>query len=157
MGKKTYVIYKLFCNDPCVKECYIGSTKHIWKRLQCHKQSCVSENREKSMQPIHVFINNHGGWHNWNMEILEILPHTWTTDEVRIREQAFIDNESVSLNVVAASKYYMNNTYNIDVIKSNKYIPCVFATMNTGDRWIYLREMHNERMNKTKKDNILYL
>jgi hypothetical protein len=157
MGKKTYVIYKLFCNDPRVTECYIGSTTHIWKRLQCHKHSCESENRNKVIQPIHGFINSHGGWHNWNIEILEILPHKWTTDEVRVREQSFIDKESISLNVVAASKYYMNNTYSNDVIKSKSYLPCVLATMNTGDRWVYLRNMHKERTNNTKKDNIIYM
>lgn len=160
MTHQKQVIYKLFCRDPSVRECYVGSTKHIWKRMQSHKHSC--KNQSRSIQHVHTFINEHGGWSNWNMEILEILPFGWLEDEVRIREQAFILQEHATLNIAPATICTMKSsasskTSSLYVNESKTFIPCVLATMNTGDRWIYLSNMQNCRMNTSQKDNVLYI
>lgn len=62
---KTF-IYRIFCKDDNIKDCYIGQTKDIQSRIRQHKCKC-----KKSNIKIYEFIRTNGNWDNWTYEILE--------------------------------------------------------------------------------------
>jgi hypothetical protein len=67
---------------------YIGSTNDFNKRRNNHK--CKSRLIRNSAvyypQPIHRFIIENGGFNNFKMEIIEILPETTNKDNRRLKE-----------------------------------------------------------------------
>jgi hypothetical protein len=132
------VIYRLFCMNPNVKDCYVGSTSQIWVRIQHHKKCCEGTCKK---QKVHHFINDNGGWENWYMEILEVVPKVWARSQVLAREAYFIERENATLNV-----YRPNITSIINVSENERAvtgIPCVLATTKslTGEREQYLLQM----------------
>jgi hypothetical protein len=132
------VIYRLFCMDPKVKDCYVGSTSRIWRRLGQHKSSCEGK---LSKQKVHHFINDNGGWYNWYVEILEVVPKVWTRSQVLAREEHFIEIETATLNVSRSSV-----TSAINISENERAvtgIPCALATTCSlsGERENYLRQM----------------
>ena len=64
------IIYKIYCKNNEIKDCYIGSTGNIKTRIQVHKYSCNNENSEKYNQYKYVYIRENGGFDNWNYDIL---------------------------------------------------------------------------------------
>jgi len=65
------VIYKLFCKDYNITDCYIGSTTDFRHRSIKHKSDCNNTNSKSYNQYIYQFIREHKGWSNWKMTILE--------------------------------------------------------------------------------------
>jgi len=64
------IIYKIFCKNEEIKECYVGSTSNLKKRIQQHKTSCNNENDTNYNNYKYIFIREHGGWDNWDFKIL---------------------------------------------------------------------------------------
>ena len=64
------IIYKIYCKNNEIKDCYIGSTGNIKTRIQVHKYSCNNENSEKYNQYKYVYIRENGGFNNWDFKIL---------------------------------------------------------------------------------------
>ena len=64
------IIYKLYCKNNEIKDCYIGSTRNIKKRIKEHKSCCNNENSEKYNQYKYVYIRENGGFNNWDFKIL---------------------------------------------------------------------------------------
>jgi hypothetical protein len=50
------LIYKLCCNDPTVKDVYVGSTTNFSRRKAQHKFSCINENKKGYNFPVYKFI-----------------------------------------------------------------------------------------------------
>jgi len=63
-------IYKIYCKDENIKDCYIGSTNDIKIRIKNHEYSCYNENDEKYNQYKYIFIRENGGWCNWSYSII---------------------------------------------------------------------------------------
>jgi predicted GIY-YIG superfamily endonuclease len=63
-------IYKLYCKDDNVKDCYIGSTSNIKRRISEHKRSCNNENSESYNQYKYTFIRENSGFKNWTYDII---------------------------------------------------------------------------------------
>tara|TARA_R110000764_G_scaffold1879_6_gene8201 strand:+ start:1040 stop:1552 length:513 start_codon:yes stop_codon:yes gene_type:complete len=91
------IIYKICCNDPTVKDEYIGSTTNFRNRKWQHKYSCNKLNNEKYNRRLYVFIRETGGWLNWSM--IEIEKYDATDKRhLETRERYWIEELKSSLN-----------------------------------------------------------
>ena len=61
------VIYKIQCKDASVKFVYIGSSTDVTKQKYYHKRN----SKQNKQDNLSIIINNHGGWDNWELKILE--------------------------------------------------------------------------------------
>jgi len=61
--------YIIRCKDINIIDCYIGMTTNFKNRKHIHKHDCndVKKNHIK----LYTFINNNGGWDNWEMEVID--------------------------------------------------------------------------------------
>ena len=64
-------IYRLYCIDESIQECYIGSTNNIKHRLIAHKTNCNNIKSKKYNYKLYTFIRAHGGFDNWLCEIID--------------------------------------------------------------------------------------
>jgi hypothetical protein len=96
-------VYRLFCKEPEVLDCYIGSTiRDIKDRMFEHKYSVNCVTHEKYNLKKYRFIRSHGGWENWDHDVLESLD-VESTEELRMREQNWIvQTPTATLNGVPA-------------------------------------------------------
>ena len=60
-------IYVLKCSNESILDSYIGSTKDLETRNKQHFYSCKHHSNRK----LYNFINNNGGFNNWNIEIIK--------------------------------------------------------------------------------------
>ena len=67
------VIYKITCNDDSIKEIYVGHTTNFVQRKHTHKQSCIDSKSGNYNLKLYKTIREHGGWENWNMEVVVYL------------------------------------------------------------------------------------
>ena len=65
------IIYKLVCNDVNIKDCYVGHTTDYACRKQMHKSDCNNENGKSYNFNVYRFIQDTGGWNNWDMIVKE--------------------------------------------------------------------------------------
>ena len=94
---KNSVIYRIYCKNPDIKDCYIGSSKCIYFRINCHKSVCYNKTIREYNLKIYEFIRNNGGWDNFDYEILEYYPCN-NFEELRQKEQEYIEKLNPSLN-----------------------------------------------------------
>ena len=66
-------IYKIYCKDSNIKDFYIGKATDIKTRIAHHKHLC---NYNKSESYVYKFINENGGWINWDYEIIQEITNT---------------------------------------------------------------------------------
>ena len=116
------VIYKIYCKDSNITDCYIGSTKNLNNRKSQHKCYCNNKNQRKYNYNIYNFIRNNGGYNNFDYEILEeiyngdlkqyereyieklkptlnkLLPNRTGKEAVKFRNKNFRDNNKDRLN-----------------------------------------------------------
>jgi len=85
-------IYKIICKDVNVTDCYVGHTTNYSSRIRHHEKNCI-----KLKTKLYDFINNNGGWNNWNMDIVEHFPCKSLKD-AREREQYWIIQLNATLN-----------------------------------------------------------
>jgi len=96
-------IYYISCKDINIKDNYIGKTINFENRKYAHETS--SKNSELK---IYKKIRDHGGWENWNMEILNTF-YCKNEYDARQIEQKYIDYFKTTLNSVKAySKTFIN-------------------------------------------------
>jgi hypothetical protein len=62
------IFYTICCNDPTVKELYIGHTTNFVQRQTAHKQNCA--NAKIGICKLYKVIRDNGGWNNWKMQII---------------------------------------------------------------------------------------
>jgi len=65
------IIYKIVCDDPNVKDCYVGHTTDMTKRKWAHKSVCNNEKNKGHNLKIYKIIRENGGWDNWTMLLVE--------------------------------------------------------------------------------------
>ncbi len=64
------IFYKIMCNNPEVKDVYIGHTTNFVQRKHAHKRSCTYEKSTNYNCKVYNVIRQYGGWDNWKMEII---------------------------------------------------------------------------------------
>jgi group I intron endonuclease len=103
-----YTIYKIYCKDENIKDCYIGSTKNLSKRIIQHKINCNNSNLVyKYNLKIYTFIRNNGGFDNFDFEIVEVLMCK-DKNEALNRERYWIETLKASLNTIKPTFDYEN-------------------------------------------------
>jgi hypothetical protein len=90
------LFYKIFCKDVSITDLYVGHTTNFVQRKSAHKQSCKNL---KSQLKLYNFIREHGGWTNWQMDI---IAHHHCKDhyEARTKEQEYFISYNATLNSV---------------------------------------------------------
>jgi hypothetical protein len=61
--------YIIKCKDKNITDSYIGMTTNFNNRKHIHKYDCNND-KTKHLK-LYSFINNNGGWDNWDMEIID--------------------------------------------------------------------------------------
>ena len=64
------IIYKISCNDPLIKDVYVGITTNFIQRKYAHKLACNNINSSCYNFKLYKTIRAHGNWSNWNMSII---------------------------------------------------------------------------------------
>ena len=94
-------IYKLYCLNDNIKECYIGSCWDIKKRMKKHKFNCNNINSPLYNVKVYTFIRANDGWGNFDYEyyMVDAIDKT----DLRMKEQDRMDIEvNILLNEVRA-------------------------------------------------------
>lgn len=134
---KTF-IYKIICKNKNIKDLYIGHTTNFNNRKHVHK--CDSENETKNQKKLYQFINDNGGWVNWDMSIIEEI-NCNNNDEARAREKYWVNKLKATLN----SKEPMFLSFD-----NEDFIP------TTEDKTILNKEKTNFRQRK-EREELIYL
>jgi hypothetical protein len=99
MGRKTdysqSTYYCIKCKNPEIKDIYVGLTTNFRDRKSVHKHDC--NNPEKNHIKLYTFINNNGGWDNWETQLLETYSCA-NLAEARLREQHWLNELKPTLN-----------------------------------------------------------
>ena len=83
------VIYKIYCKDTDISDCYIGSTKNLYNRKRTHKYKSKIDNFK-----LYKFIRENGGYNNFDYQILEEI----YIGDLKQYERKYIENLKPSLN-----------------------------------------------------------
>ena len=110
-------IYRIYCLDADVKECYIGSCWEIKKRMRVHKCNCTNKNSPKYNFKVYTFIRENGGWQNFDYEyfMVNVIDKT----HLQMKEQKRMD---IEINpILNSQRAYTNNLqYNKEYRINNK-------------------------------------
>ena len=82
--ERLYYFYKLVCNDPNVKDFYVGSTANWNDRKSKHKSDCNDKKAKDYNSIKYRTIRANGGWFNWSM--IEIERGIYIRREAESRE-----------------------------------------------------------------------
>ncbi len=66
--------YKIVSNDLTIKDCYVGHTTNYIDRKARHKIHCNNSIHKHHYCKLYVFIRDNGGWDNFNMVLIEVVP-----------------------------------------------------------------------------------
>ena len=94
------IIYKIYSNVNNVNKIYVGSTTNFRNRKHKHKCLSLNNNNKDTYEynyEIYQYINNNGGWGNFNIDILERYRCT-NKQELHAREAYYINKLKPSLN-----------------------------------------------------------
>ena len=95
------IIYKLCCLDPTITDIYIGSTTSKYRRKNQHKSSC--NNKSYNRTYLYQFINQHGGWLNWDFVEIEQY-NAKDKSDLHKRERHWIETLKSTLNKIIPEK-----------------------------------------------------
>ena len=97
------VIYKIYCKDAAITECYVGSTCNFMSRKSKHKYSCNNKNTKDYTYPVYNFIRENGGWENF--EMVELIKYPCNTKrELEIKETEYLELHGGTLNKCIPSR-----------------------------------------------------
>lgn len=93
------IIYKIYCNNPEIKDLYVGHTTNFVQRKHNHKQSCTNSKSPCYNLKLYQVIRSNGGWDNWKMEIVNFFKCT-NGYEARVKEQEYFTLLCATLNSI---------------------------------------------------------
>jgi len=142
--KKISTVYKIFCKDSNILDCYIGSTTDYKKRCNGHKSSCNNPTNKRHYYKVYQFIRNNGGWDNFDTEILISAEIKDKKQLLQLERQAvnlFKPSLNVQIPLRTRAEYYIahsdkikntQNQYRIDNIdKFLKVHSCICGSTYT--------------------------
>jgi hypothetical protein len=116
------IIYRIYCKDINIKECYIGSSGNYEKRLKSHLQRLLNENDKEYNKKIYKFIRDNGGFEKFDFEILETIT-SCNKELLHKKENEFMEKYEYNLNEINAPTY-----------KSKKEYDKIYNSKNTLER-----------------------
>ena len=143
-------IYKIYCLDDAIKECYIGSCWYIKNRMSCHKYNCSTINRAEYNYKLYTFIRDNGGWCNWDYEyyMVNVIDKT----DLQMQEQERIDIEVNPIlngrraytNKLDYNKQYLKQ-YRIDNRENTKKFNCKKNNCPCGGKYTTINKAKHFR------------
>ena len=104
------VIYKIHCKDETVTDIYVGHTTNLAIRTNLHRSH--SKLQSKSHLRVYKCINEHGGFDNWTVTVVEKYPCE-TSKEANAREAYWQKELKGGLNMRIPNRdtktYYKDN------------------------------------------------
>ena len=97
-------VYKIYCIDPNIKECYVGSTCNFRTRKTCHKTRCNNEKYKCYNSKVYKFIRENGGFENWDVIVLKKYPDCKDERELNKYEREWFEKLKVTLNKQVPSR-----------------------------------------------------
>lgn len=97
------VFYKIYCKDIDFHDVYIGHTTNFVQRKHTHKRACNKSTDQSHHLKVYKIIREHGGWDNWNMEMIGFRNCKDHSEACTI-EQEYFDSYKASLNSILAKK-----------------------------------------------------
>ena len=142
-------IYKISCKDTNIKEVYIGGTTNFKARQYRHKANC---NTLSCTFKVYQFINQHGGWDNWEMSEIETVKIKNRT-QLNMIERLYMNNYTNVLNMNAPMRTKEESRqYHIDY--GRKYRENFPELANESRRMSYAK--HRDEIQKRKRENRVY-
>lgn len=93
------IIYKIYCKDDTVTDIYVGHTTNFVQRKSAHKQGCTNVKHSNYSCKLYNTIREHGGWSNWNMDIIAFY-NCNDQSEARQKEQEHFVSLNATLNSI---------------------------------------------------------
>tara|TARA_B000000565_G_C23660433_1_gene330205 strand:+ start:278 stop:790 length:513 start_codon:yes stop_codon:yes gene_type:complete len=131
---KNSVIYRIYCKNQDITDCYIGSTKCFEDRFNFHKNSTYNKNLHFYKYKVYQFIRDNGGWDNFNKEILEYYSCN-NKVELKLKEQEYISNYKPTLNT--------HNAYATEEIKKQQRFNS-YTKFNKSEYGLEYRERYRK-------------
>ena len=107
------VIYKIYCKNENIKDCYVGSTNDLIRRKWTHKCKCNNINSDRYNIKLYTFIRANGGFENFDFIILEQFNTIIDKQDLFKIEGQYIKNNNSTLNCRLAGRtvkeYYQDN------------------------------------------------
>jgi hypothetical protein len=157
------IIYKIVCNDPAIKEVYVGHTTNFVQRKHAHKQTCNNIKSPCYNLKLYKTIRANGNWSNWEMTIINFY-NCKDQFEARQKEQEHFVILKATLNSVEPLPKKVqqeNKSMSLPIIvteKSNNCISCVscnYTTLSKKDFNKHLSTGKHQKKDKSTSDNIL--
>ena len=98
------VIYKIYCKDENIKDCYIGSTNNLNIRKTNHKTVSNNPNSDRYNLKLYTFIRANGGWENFDFIILEQFETIIKKNDLLKIEGQYIKNNNTTLNCIITGR-----------------------------------------------------
>lgn len=111
-------IYKIFCKNENIKECYIGSTVNFTLRKRSHIDRCKRNDDREFNKKIYSFIRQNGNFENFDFEILEIIDFNERI-ELNKKEHEWIIKTENNLNQIKPSMFKSKKEYDKEYNKHN--------------------------------------
>ena len=142
MDYSNTIIYKLCCNEPNIKDIYVGHTTNFAQRKNRHKTCCCNENDKNYNRYVYQFIRDHGGWYNWSMIQIENVDCT-TKREAEALEHKWMEDLGATLNT--------NKPYAMCKEEPKLYKQCWYE-----EKKDYILQKAKEHYEEHKEEKIAY-
>ena len=145
--------YKLCCKDPAITDIYIGHTIDFITRKINHKYHCCNEKAKDYNTSKYQFLRDHGGWDNWDMELIETLKCDNALHAKKI-ERGHIEQLQASLNIIIPTRtreeHYQDNRDKLIDYGS------LYYEKNTDKIKMYQKQYHELNKDKIKEQRIQF-
>jgi len=158
------LIYKIYCKDENIKDCYVGSTNNLNKRKRTHKHCCNNINSKNHNLKLYIFIKAKVGFENFDFIILEQFENIMIKQDLLKIEGSYIKNNNSTLNSDISGRtlkqYYIdnkekineyNNQYRQDNKKKLLEYHQKYRQDNKEKRKIYYKQKYEDIKEKLKE------
>jgi len=137
------VIYKIYCLDENIKDCYIGSTNDLITRKRAHKKCCNNINNNRHNLNVYKFIRANGGWENFDFMILEQFETIINKNELLKIERKYIEKKNSTLNTYIPLRTKKDTYLKNEIWRKNNMEKCKETRKNYREKnreVIYLKQ-----------------
>lgn len=151
------IIYKIVCCDLLIPQIYVGCTIDFNARKYRHKYRCKTATNNSFNFKLYKFINEHGGWNNFEMIEVEKIKCS-DRREALARERYWyekLNNDKLNSFKPFPDEVEYNNFLTKWKTESIRYDNLIFETYyqkNREERLEYFKKKYNE--NKYIKENL---
>tara|TARA_E500000318_G_scaffold51081_1_gene47816 strand:+ start:686 stop:1144 length:459 start_codon:yes stop_codon:yes gene_type:complete len=147
------VIYKIFCKNENIKDCYIGSTNNFNDRKRKHIENCNNISYKSYNIKLYKFIRDNGNFNNWDFEILETFENIISNNDLHKIEAQYIKNNNSTLNSNMSGRtkkeYYENKKNQINNKRAQKITCECGAIISISVKYKHIKTYkHKQALNK---------